>query len=272
MPHDIACIGTIWHDPDMPRSFCPDDLLTPRLFAPLSLLWTVLIWTIFLLANLMITAAARSVPSTAYQASLAPLAEWVRQTGKPTVMRAPILRALGLPRSSDLSVLERGFRDPGEQLTHVCSVSSEPGLENVVFVALVDENDGNATVWRAERTGQLTTSVRFVDGQAKQISNAETEVLFTSEKAYLLKQMRGRSFRTGPSSNTPAVDPVEPPSSRVPINLDSKTAARSAGRASGLSSEFDVLLVNAWVTPVLVLGAAMGVYRVSRSRRPPFDE
>jgi len=115
------------------------------------------------------------------QTSLASLAQWLDTSGTPTVIRAPVAKALGFA-NADLPVRERGFRDKSEQLTHVGSVIAVPGYQDVVFLALVNESTGDATVWRANSSGDLVSSVLFVNGEARTNPNQQTQGTFIAEK------------------------------------------------------------------------------------------
>src|ERR1051326_1473159 len=173
----------------MVRFVPSNEPLKPAVLSQLLVILTAVIYIIICVALVLITSSGAALPTTAFKSSLDLLASWVNETGKPSVIRGPVVEALGLP-PADLLVRERGFRGPAEQFTHVCSVSSEPRFEDVIFLALVDENDGSATVWRTTRVGQLTAAVSFVDGKATRTSNEATQTMFVSEKEYFLRQMR----------------------------------------------------------------------------------
>ncbi len=236
----------------------PGDSLNLGMFAAMLLLWNVIIWTIFFVVVIALTSSARAMPSAAFETSLAPVAEWVRQTGKSTVMRGPVLRALGFPEN-DVRVIERGFKGNEEQFTHVCSLSPAPGFEATVFLALVDENDGSALVWRASRSGELITSARFIDGEAVQTPNAETQVLFASEKMYHAKEMRLRSFRT---KAAPSLNPLVSPQ---PTDFNDRGTSPTPRLHPRIAPEILVLLLNPWAVPALILAAVIGLSHAKRT-------
>ncbi|MEO7165924.1 MAG: hypothetical protein ABI016_02695 [Chthoniobacterales bacterium] len=236
----------------------PTGSLNLDMFAALLVQWNVIIWTIFFVVFIALSASARATRSAAFETSLAPVAEWVKQTGRSTVMRGPVLQALGFP-AIDARVVERGFRRNKEQFTHVCSLSLEPGFEGTVFLAVVDENDGSALVWRANRLGELITSAHFIAGQAVQASNAESQVLFASEKRYHAQEMRLRSFRT---KAAPSPSPLASPQ---PIDLNGRYTSPTPQRAPRVWQELVVLLINPWVVPALILAAVIGSSKPKRS-------
>ena len=234
----------------------PDEPLKPALFSQLFVVWTAIIYMIICIALVLITSSGAALPTTASKSSL-DLATWVNETGKPSVIRGPVVEALGLP-PADLPVRERGFRGPAEQFTHVCSVSSEPRFEDVMFLALVDESDGSATVWRTTRVGQLTAAVRFVDGKATRIPNQETQTMFVSEKEYFLRQMRVRSFRTRPAR---AMSPIPP----KPVETKTETVVPAAWRNTALPADVTFLLLNPWLFPIAIAAVTIAALQQTRS-------
>ncbi len=159
--------------------------------------WTSILLTLEWAARMVVASPNMSQSRATSQTSLASIAKWVEQTGKATVMRALVAAALGF-ENADLPVRERGFRAKGEQLTHVCSIIAAAGHEDVVILALVNEDTGDAAVWRANRSGDLIFSARFANGGAQRISNEESQAIFISEKGILLSQMRDRLLRASP--------------------------------------------------------------------------
>jgi len=89
-----------------------------------------------------------------------------------------------------MPVRERGLRDQGERITHVCSVSTAPGYQDLVFFAQVDESDGSATIWRTGPDGALVSTVRFADGKVERLPNEQFISEFTAEKLIFLTKMR----------------------------------------------------------------------------------
>jgi hypothetical protein len=195
------------------------------------------------------------------KASLASLAEWLDTTGTPTVMRAPVAEALGFA-NADLPVRERGFRGKGEQLTHVGSVIAIPGYNDVVFFALVDESTGNATVWRAHRSGDLVASVIFVNGEATTNPDQQTREPFIAEKDYLLRQMRDRLFRASPPNSPSCASPMP----KAALTTMPEAATSLPSRKTALPSELTVLFAAPWVLPAIALILVLGVYRGDRHR------
>ncbi len=176
-------------------------------------------------------------------------------------MRAPVAAALGF-ENADLPVRERGFRAKGEQLTHVCSIIALPGHEDVVILALVNEDTGDAAVWRANRSGDLIFSARFANGEAQNISNEESQAIFISEKGYLLAQMRDRLLRASPQPS-PKATSSRPAQAPIPAT---EAPASERSRRTPLSSELDVLFLNPWVLPGIAVALILGVYRSGRPR------
>ena len=166
------------------------------------------------------------------QASLESLAQWLDTSGTATVIRATVAKALGFT-NADLPVRQRGFRGEGEQLTHVGSVIAIPGYSDVVFLALVDESTGDATVWRANRSGDLVFSVLFVNGEVRTNPNQPAQGTFIAEKDYLLRQMRDRLFRASPSTSPVSLSPT-PKAGRATI---SEAAIPGRSRKASVPSE-----------------------------------
>jgi hypothetical protein len=123
---------------------------------------------------------------------LRPLAEWVRKTGVETVVRGHIVETMGFP-PVDLPVRERGFRVTGENLTHVCSVSTAPQYADFLFLATVKESDGSALVWRVSLEGELLDAIRFFQGIAVRVPKTEDYQQFLAEKLYFLKKLQSQS-------------------------------------------------------------------------------
>lgn len=227
----------------------------------LVVVWTSILLTLGWAARMVVASPNMSQPRATSQTSLAPIAKWVEQTGTATVMRAPVAAALGF-ENADFPVRERGFRAKGEQLTHVCSIIALPGHEDVVVLALVNEDTGDAAVWRANRSGDLIFSARFENGEAQRISNEVSQAIFTSEKGYLLAQMRDRLLRASPQPSPRATSsrPMQ-----APIPATKAPGSERAGRTP-LSSELDVLFLYPWVLPGIALVLMLGVYRSGRPR------
>jgi hypothetical protein len=218
------------------------------LLAPVFANWTV--GAVFMGCVGIIAVSSTTRPD----APLEPLAEWIDQTGNPSVIREPIVHALGLP-GGDLRVRERGFRKTGEQFTHVCSVSPRPALKNKIFFASIDEATGDALVWMADRRGQLEKSASFVNGLATRNSNNRLESAFQAEKAYFRVQLRDQIYRTRPASPPPT--PAYDVTTRV-LSGDH--------RATTLSSEAILLFSNPWVIPAIGLVLAAASQRRPKSR------
>jgi len=61
------------------------------------------------IALLFAPLSSASIPRSEKAAPLKPLSDWLRQTGKSSVIRSRILEAMNLP-ARDMPVRERGFR------------------------------------------------------------------------------------------------------------------------------------------------------------------
>ena len=141
------------------------------------------------IALLLASDSNASVPPTGEAKPLKSLSEWLLRTGKPTVMRSRILEAVNLP-AIDMPLRERGFRHQGERITHVCSVITTPGYQDLLFFAQVDESDGSATIWRTGWDGALVSTVRFAEGKVERVPNEHFISGFTAEKLIFLTKMR----------------------------------------------------------------------------------
>ena len=108
----------------------------------------------FVVLLLVAPSLAASIPKTIQPPALKALSEWVLRTGAQSVVRSHIVEVMDLP-AMDMPVRERGFRVTGETMTHVCSVSTAPGYADLLFFALVNEDDGSATIWRTTTSGEL---------------------------------------------------------------------------------------------------------------------
>lgn len=117
------------------------------------------------------------------------LSTWLLHTGKESVVRKRILEKMDLP-NRDMPVRERGFRYPTERITHVCSVSTMPGYEGLLFLAQVDESDGSAVVWRTGLDGILVSTVLFSENRVDVAPNEQYASGFMAEKSIFLLKMR----------------------------------------------------------------------------------
>ena len=115
---------------------------------------------------------------------LARVVSWLMESGKPVVIRKHIANAFGLG-GVDISVRERGFKPPGQDLTEVCAVASN--APDILFLARVNEADGSAIVWKTSPSGKLDATVSFdpVEG-AKLVSNSGHEAAFIAAKNYFI--------------------------------------------------------------------------------------
>ncbi len=170
--------------------------------------------------------------------SLEPLKQWALQTGKPTVMRGVIVRAMGFP-DRDIEVRERGFQMRGETLTHVLAAPIDAAHDDALFFAVTDERDGSAVVWRSSTRGETTKTVRFADGVAIQAPTATSAAAFGAEVNYFRRKMTEVADNNMQNDGTPTAPPAV--SSRAtPL------------RPQVLSSERFVLAMFPWMAPVIV--------------------
>jgi hypothetical protein len=157
--------------------------------------------TALALAMLLAPVAIASIPKGEMAMPLKPLSDWLRQTGKPSIARSRILEAMNLP-AGDMPLRERGFKHEGERITHVCAISAVPGYEGLIFLAQVDESNGDATIWRTGLDGVLVSTVRFTKGIAERVPNERFRSGFDGEKFIFLTRMR---IQPAPSATpTPA--------------------------------------------------------------------
>ncbi|HEY1583700.1 MAG TPA: hypothetical protein VGF73_11440 [Chthoniobacterales bacterium] len=166
-------------------------------------------------------------------------------------MRGPIAAAFGMGEN-DLSVRERGFRGDGERLTHVCSVADGP-TGAAIFLGLVDESTGDATIWRATGAGDLVSTVRFLGGQAMQATSAQPQTSFISEKDYMIRQMRAQSFRLDPAP------PHEPSPHASP-----EVIVRSGQDKRLLPSEWLIFLFRPWSLAGVAIVFALALFNPHR--------
>ncbi len=178
--------------------------LTPGFLMQLICLWSALALTLICVGSAMVMESALPRPLTVLEGSLSTVAEWINKTGQTTVIRGPVAHSLGFP-AIDLPVRQREFRGEQEKLTHVCSVSQRG--DNAVFLALVDENTGDATLWRTTVQGTLVSGARFSAGDAQPIAIEGAESAFATEKEYIVKQMHIRNFGSEPAADTPSITP-----------------------------------------------------------------
>jgi hypothetical protein len=140
---------------------------------------------------LLATASSGSVPNT--DATTLPLKgvfEWIQHTGRPSVIRARILKPMDLPSARDMPVRERGFRHEGERITHVCSTSAVPELKSLMFFAQVDESNGRAVVWRTTLDGRIVGTVAFDGVTVERVPNERFRTGFETEKLFFVTRMR----------------------------------------------------------------------------------
>lgn len=229
--------------------------LTPGFLLQLICLWSAFVLTLVCVGNAMVMESALPRSLTVFEGSLSTLAEWINKTGQTTVIRGLVAHSLGFP-AVDLPVRQRGFRGEQEKLTHVCSVSQRG--QNAVFLALVDEDSGDATIWRTTVQGILVSAASFSDGEVQPIAIAAAESPFVTEKDYILKQMRIGNFGPEPA-------PV-PRSFASPHPLDvSRPTIPEAWKDTALPSEFVLFLIHPWLLPLTVLVIAVSLFRGGRS-------
>jgi len=165
----------------------PDPIALPAItvltFIVLSLVWIAKVG-----ASLE---ATRNYPPSS--AGISSILQWIKRTGKPTVMRANVAEGFGLP-NSDIPVLERGFRAEGERLTHVCAVGIGSAFENLVFFSNVNETDGSAMVWQTSNSGAVLSTVVFDGKVVENVPNAQFSAEFRSELKYFQRKARSANF------------------------------------------------------------------------------
>lgn len=230
-------------------NFCPPQPTTAWLFMG-----------IVTLSGVLMPSSANCFPDTAFRTSLSQVADWIDKTGKPTVIRGTIAKQLGFS-TADLPVRERGFRKHDEKLTHVCSSIDLHGFEDTIFLALIDEATGDAVVWRATRDGNLVSAAQFKDGLAQPLPNEISLTAFIAEKDFFIKEMRTQAFRTNPAPR-PIVQSLVRPAVTA-----TWTESENPRPSPPLPSEFDLLLVNPWVMPVIAMILAVAATRSARTRQ-----
>ena len=229
--------------------------LTPSFLMQLVCLWSALALILVCIGTAMVIESALPRPLTVFERSLSTVAEWINKTGQTTVIRGPVARSLGFP-AIDLPVRQREFRGVQEKFTHVCSASQRG--DNVVFLALIDEDTGDATIWRATFQGLLVSAAGFINGDAQPLAIAGAEPAFVAEKEYIVEQMRMRSFRSGPA---PAPRSFVPPH---PLDV-SQPSVPEAWKNTALPREVILFLNHPWLLPLTALVIAISLFRGGRS-------
>jgi hypothetical protein len=177
---------------------------------------------------------------TSSSAGISSIFEWIKKTGKPTVVRANIAEGFGLP-NSDIPVLERGFRAEGEKLTHVCAVGAGSDFENLIFLSTVEEADGSATVWQTNKDGTLVATVVFDGGIVEKLPNSRFNGEFRSELDYFLKKARSASLQKESRATSQGT------------RIDSQYPAPNRSRYAPLKLETTVLTSSPFILPAIVL-------------------
>ena len=182
------------------------------------------------------------------------VAAWVRETGSKTVIRANVVRAMGI--SEDLAVYQRAFRTKGETLTHICAVSAGSIASGTLFFSALDESDGTAVVWQAAADGTLLKTIQFADGVAQAHPPAKYESVFRAEKRYFLDRYRAatRGDESATGFNTRGSGEIELARPPVPA-------------WSVLRRERIAVATFGWVIPVVAGFLAWAARPISR--RPP---
>lgn len=192
----------------------------------------------------------RPLGSTRANVSVAAVTRWVQATGRPTVIRAPIARALGLP-VSDVAVRERGFRVTGEKLTHVCAVAID---DNITFFASTNEETGDAVIWRPDVAGSLVATAAFSNGSATRVTNESLYAQFVSERDYFLYKAQNSAEKPRSTTTVPALV-IKPSPSPRPVKV---------ARADG---ELPLLFLYPWVIPVVIGTLIAGMGQPTRRTR-----
>ena len=212
----------------------PDPIALPAItvltFIVLSLVWIAKVG-----ASLE---ATRNYPPSS--AGISSILQWIKRTGKPTVMRANVAEGFGLP-NSDIPVLERGFRAEGEKLTHVCVVGAGPDFENLIFLSTVEEASGSATVWQTNKDGTLVATVVFNGGIVEKTPNSRFDADFRCELNYFLKKARSATPQKESSATSEG------------IRIDSQPRAPNLTRYAPSESQTMVLTSSPFTLPAIVL-------------------
>ena len=117
------------------------------------------------------------------------LVAWIRQTGKPSVLRAGVAELLNLG-SRPIAVQERAFKI-GEQ-THLLGVSVESHSEKMfMFIIRISDADNTAMIWGGTDTGKLSRAL-FVDPSQGIIRLRVEEQIgeFLAEREFFRRKMR----------------------------------------------------------------------------------
>jgi hypothetical protein len=177
--------------------------------------------------------------------------DWVQRTGKPTVIRSHIVRAIGWP-DADVPVRERGFKTVGEVLTHVCAAPDSASSDDL-FLALTDERDGSATVWHTSTGGELKMTVRFINGVASAVTGPEFNMQFSAEKTYFL-QCERRDDVTAPEQPTDSTAP----------STGLNPAEKAIGRRALLGTDGRLIERYPWILAVIAVCIACASGRPTR--------
>lgn len=192
----------------------------------------------------------RALPYTPDGKSITGLTQWVKATGRATIVRAPIAQALGIS-NSDLAVQQRAFRVVGEDLTHVCSAVVD---NKITLLASTNEDSGDAVVWRLTPEGNLARTAAFSMGTTRPVENETFYDRFLLEREYFLRK-----------SQEAARTPLRASSGAL-LSADPDFAASTSARP-GSSAEISVLFLYPWVLPVILVALAAGVHQPRRRGR-----
>ena len=131
-------------------------------------------------------------------------------------------------------------------------MSTAPGYADLLFFALVNEDDGSATVWRTSTSGDLISTVRFFAGVVVLIPNDEARSAFNAERTYFIKKLQQLSTKAPDASSDKA-------------SVDSTRAARMPLQSPPLRMEARVIASKPFVLPVVIIALVLGAQRVSES-------
>lgn len=189
---------------------------------------------------------------------LKPVIDWVVRTGRHTVIRANVAKALGFP-DRDLEVRQRAFLPAGAEITEVFAVPV--AMANVAVLSRLDESTGAAVVWRSDASGitETTVSVHPVDGVQAITASPENVQLFERVRSFFVQQQSaaGAARQPSASANGGTAGP----------NRDVKSPAEHH-RGAPFASEISALGAAPWLLIAIPVVLYITTRPTRRSNRP----
>lgn len=120
---------------------------------------------------------------------LGPLADWVINAGKETVLKAPVAKTMGLG-DWDVPMHGLAFKPPGDDRVHIVLVGTSQGQTDIVLTHINMDQIG--PMWLTSPTGVVRKTVYEDSDKVTLVTDGRYDADFEAQKAYMRSKVPKR--------------------------------------------------------------------------------